>query len=68
MIKASRNDEPWRHDRWWIRRRAVDAGVSRLTDVWLDRTVVEALPSSSSAELRRLACGESLMTPAKTMS
>lgn len=51
-------DELGRPDGYWIRRRAVDAGVPLITDLQLARAVVEALRSRKPEQLRLLAYDE----------
>ena len=53
-------DEEGRPDGYWIRRRAVDAGIPLLTDLQLARAVIEALRNRKPAELRLLAYDEYL--------
>jgi carbamoyl-phosphate synthase large subunit len=51
-------DELGRPDGYWIRRRAVDAGIPLLTDLQLARAVIEALRHKSLATLNTLAYDE----------
>jgi carbamoyl-phosphate synthase large subunit len=53
-------DQEGRPDGYWIRRRAVDAGIPLLTDLQLARAVVEALRHKRSGELSTLAYDEYL--------
>jgi carbamoyl-phosphate synthase large subunit len=53
-------DELGRPDGYWIRRRAVDAGIPLFTDLQLARAVVGALRSRKSEALRVLAYDEYL--------
>jgi carbamoyl-phosphate synthase large subunit len=53
-------DEMGRPDGYWIRRRAVDAGIPLLTDLQLARAVIEALRNRSAAQLDTLAYDEYL--------
>ncbi len=53
-------DELGRPDGYWIRRRAVDAGIPLLTDLQLARAVIEALRNRSAAQLDTLAYDEYL--------
>jgi carbamoyl-phosphate synthase large subunit len=51
-------DEQGRPDGYWIRRRAVDAGIPLLTDLQLARAVIEALRHKNLATLNTLAYDE----------
>jgi carbamoyl-phosphate synthase large subunit len=51
-------DELGRPDGYWIRRRAVDAGIPLLTDLQLARAVIEALRHRNLATLNTLAYDE----------
>ncbi len=51
-------DEIGRPDGYWIRRRAVDAGIPLLTDLQLARAVIEALRHKKLASLNTLAYDE----------
>jgi len=51
-------DELGRPDGYWIRRRAVDAGIPLLTDLQLARAVIEALRHKNLATLNTLAYDE----------
>jgi carbamoyl-phosphate synthase large subunit len=51
-------DEQGRPDGYWIRRRAVDAGIPLLTDLQLARAVIEALRNKKLATLNTLAYDE----------
>ena len=51
-------DELGRPDGYWIRRRAVDAGIPLLTDLQLARAVVDALRHKNLATLNILAYDE----------
>jgi carbamoyl-phosphate synthase large subunit len=51
-------DELGRPDGYWIRRRAVDAGIPLLTDLQLARAVIEALRHKNLATLHTLAYDE----------
>ena len=51
-------DELGRPDGYWIRRRAVDAGIPLLTDLQLARAVIEALRRKKLASLHTLAYDE----------
>ena len=51
-------DEQGRPDGYWIRRRAVDAGIPLLTDLQLARAVIEALRHKNLATLSTLAYDE----------
>jgi len=53
-------DEEGRPDGYWIRRRAVDAGIPLLTDLELARAVIEALRNRTPAQLKLLAYDEYL--------
>jgi carbamoyl-phosphate synthase large subunit len=53
-------DELGRPDGYWIRRRAVDAGVPLLTDLQLARAVIEALRLKRHTQLRTLSYDEYL--------
>jgi carbamoyl-phosphate synthase large subunit len=53
-------DELGRPDGYWIRRRAVDAGVPLLTDLQLARAVIEALRLKRHTALRTLSYDEYL--------
>jgi carbamoyl-phosphate synthase large subunit len=53
-------DELGRPDGYWIRRRAVDAGIPLLTDLQLARAVIEALRHKNLATLNVLAYDEYL--------
>ena len=51
MINVPREyDELGRPDGYWIRRRAVDAGIPLLTDLQLARAVIEALRHKKLAD------------------
>ncbi len=59
MINIPREyDELGRPDGYWIRRRAVDAGIPLLTDLQLARAVIEALRHKKLASLNVLAYDE----------
>jgi carbamoyl-phosphate synthase large subunit len=51
-------DELGRPDGYWIRRRAVDAGIPLLTDLQLARAVIEALRHKRLSTLHTLAYDE----------
>jgi carbamoyl-phosphate synthase large subunit len=53
-------DELGRPDGYWIRRRAVDAGIPLLTDLQLARAVIEALRNRRAGQLNILAYDEYL--------
>jgi carbamoyl-phosphate synthase large subunit len=53
-------DELGRPDGYWIRRRAVDAGIPLLTDLQLARAVIEALRHKRAGQLTTLAYDEYL--------
>jgi carbamoyl-phosphate synthase large subunit len=53
-------DQEGRPDGYWIRRRAVDAGIPLLTDLQLARAVVEALRHKRAGQLSTLAYDEYL--------
>ena len=53
-------DQEGRPDGYWIRRRAVDAGIPLLTDLQLARAVIEALRHKRAEQLSTLTYDEYL--------